>query len=166
MKYIKTFESYEPESTSIFNIVVKSRVDEDQQDKLEEIINLYHDEDYQEAHRELRDKKLSWPEYKDHPILRWQVNKGHEIDDKFFSNIEINGNEVISKFSVELPSDWDRGTILEWVEGFHKYRSILPMVTMEKMANKKDYEYLDSYKEVVKNLARNSRVEYEVSKEI
>jgi len=162
MKYIKTFESYKPKSTSIFNIVVKSRVDEDQEDKLEDIINLYHDEDYQEVHKELRDEQFSWPEYKG--LGEWQVDKGHEIQDKFFSNIEINGNEVISKFSVELPSDWDRGTILDWVDGFHEYGSILSILMTEKMV-KKDNKYLDlydEYQEIIKKLKRNNRVEYEV----
>jgi hypothetical protein len=166
MKYLKTFESYNPESTAIFNIVVKSRVDEDQQDRLEEVINLYHDEDYQKVHKELRDKQFSWPEYKD--LGEWQVDKGHEIQDKFFSNIEINGAEVVSKFSVELPSDWDRGIILDWIEGFHEYGSILPMLMMEKMVKKdsKFSDLYDEYKEIIKKLKRNNRVEYEVSKDI
>ena len=162
MKYLKAYESFEPESSSTFNIVVTSKVEDDQKNDLQSVINLYYDEDYQEVNNELKGKMRSSQSYVG--VGKWQIDKSQEIESKFFDNIKINGNQVISKFSVELPSDWDRGTIIEWVDGFHEYKRILPLLTIEKLSKKKDHEYLDSYNDIIKTLSKNNRIDYEVSK--
>jgi aromatic ring-opening dioxygenase catalytic subunit (LigB family) len=47
--------------TTIFNIIVKSSVDENKQDNLQEVINIYND--YKEIEKELRNKMFDSPMY-------------------------------------------------------------------------------------------------------
>jgi len=117
-----------------YKVTSNSRTHGMNSEQINEVLNCYKHEEYQEFKEEMRKKNKI---YDSNPTAKWQLEKSDEIEKTWHENLkhEIKGDKVYVEveFEVTLPESFDKGDVIEWCEGFHRLRQIHPMVLQKEI---------------------------------
>lgn len=117
------------------------------------------DPKYLEFRKECDDKIAS--EYGEESVANWQTSKGNEFEEKFVDGLKFNFGEdsltLITDYEIDLPSDWDRGFVIDWSEGFNRLNKEFHFVQGEILAlgEPRDKEKYNKLTELFRNIIRN-----------
>lgn len=105
--------------------------------EIKELFNYHNHTEYVDFKTEMKEKDKQYDIY---PVAKWQLEKGNEVEQLFHNNIkfEINGDivTVSTNFEVTFTDSFEKDDVLNWVEGFHRYSKLVPMVAMYNIMNK------------------------------
>ena len=105
--------------------------------EIKELFNYHNHTEYVDFKTEMKEKDKQYDIY---PVAKWQLEKGNEVEQLFHNNIkfEINGDivTVSTNFEVTFTDSFEKDDVLTWVEGFHRYSKLVPMVAMYNIMNK------------------------------
>ena len=106
-------------------------------EEIKELFNYHNHTEYVDFKTEMKEKDKQYDIY---PVAKWQLEKGNEVEQLFHNNIkfEINGDivTVSTNFEVTFTDSFEKDDVLTWVEGFHRYSKLVPMVAMHNIVNK------------------------------
>jgi len=117
-----------------YKITSHSRTHGMSPEQINEVLNCYKHEEYQDFRNEMSKKNKIYDQY---PTAKWQLEKSDQIEQMWHENLkyEIKGDEVYAEveFEVTLPKSFSKGDVVEWCEGFHRLRQIHPMILQKEI---------------------------------
>lgn len=163
MNIIKEFSEFKgPKDSVQWKVEISSHATTDLTiEDIKRVFNYYSHPENIDFKTEFNKKR---GEYDKYPVAKWQLSKSDELENLFFNSIkfEIKDDGVVYaniKFQISFTEEFDRGDVIEWVEGFSRYGQLVPMVRMYNIVNKvdDDEEMYEKEKKFTADLVRNQK---------
>lgn len=163
MNIIKEFSEFNgPKDTALWKVEINSKAKTYglTPEEIENVFNYYTHEEYVDFKTEYNKKTKE--EYDKYPIAKWQLSKSVEVEKLFFTNVkyEIKGDVVYAttKFEIKFTDDFDRGDVIGWTEGFHRFAQLVPMVQIYNLVNKIEHSEVNKKeRKFTEDLVRNEK---------